>query len=235
MTAGHAKANLWRALQDGALTATGRRNNEIRESIAATLWQDLELTQDGLEGPETIQEVGTRNRWSRVTVRRDDVLRIWPATANAPARIEPAVKPEPSPYDHLPLASWLPLEIVLYFVQDGWALHPSNMTMAEAQVPLGPDGSKRRKGALLAHQPADTSDYDDPAIDRFNRLLTNAGLEGRVRFRGVPVGEAATKLQDIPSDYFTATRMFGPIPFPIRRLAGLRAVAVGNRTGGASQ
>jgi hypothetical protein len=212
MTAAHAKPNLWRALQDGALAATGRRDGGSRETIPATLWQDLETIQDRLDGPEHLRESMHGPRWVGVTVRRDDVLRIWPAELFSPQASDIVRPAEPVLHDRLPLAQWLPLEVALHFVQDGWALHPSNMTLGELELPVSPDGSFRRKGSLLAHQPAQATYYDDPAIHAFNRALTRAGLEERVRFRGVAVGKPVTEIQDIPSGYFTATRIFGPIP-----------------------
>lgn len=210
MTALEAKRALWRALQEQRLTASGRQGG-ARKPISAFLWQDLLPFQDGSEAPEHLREGSHGPRWDDVTASRDDVLREWPPGPNEAPQEKPQVE-DWHRFASLPLAPWLPLEVVLSFVQDGWALHPSNMALSEFVVPSGEDGQWRRKGALLAHQQPGTSNYDDPIIDRFNMALTRAGLEERVRFRGVPCGGAATDIRDIPSSYFVEMRIFGPIP-----------------------
>lgn len=212
MTAIEAKRLLWGALQEQRLIASGRRDG-ARSPIPAFLWQDLLPVQDGLDTQEYLREGSHGPRWDEVTVSRADVLLEWP-----PKTVEVSMRddePEVEKWHRfasLPLAPWLPLEVVLSFVQDGWALHPSNMALSEFEVPTGEDGQWRRQGALLAHQPPGTSNYDDPVIDRFNMALTRAGLEERVRFRGVPYGSVATDIRDIPSSYFVEMRVFGPIP-----------------------
>ncbi|WP_158673367.1 hypothetical protein [Bosea sp. FBZP-16] len=212
MTAREAKRALWRALQEQRLTASGRQDGS-RKPIPPFLWQDLLPVQDSREAPEYLREGSHGPRWDEVTVSRDDVMREWPPSADD----APQQQGEPQAenwlrFASLPLAAWLPLEVVLSFVQDGWALHPSNTALSELVVPSGDDGEWRRKGALLAHQPQGTSNYDDPVIDRFNIALTRAGLEERVKFRGVPCGGDATDIRDIPSSYFVEMRVFGPIP-----------------------
>lgn len=212
MTAPEAKGALWRALQERRLIASGRQNG-AREPIPAYRWQDLLPFQDQLDSPERLREGSHGPRWDDVTVARDDVLREWPARPHdGPERQRRMPGEEHGRFASLPFAPWLPLEVVLSFVQDGWALHPSNMAMSEFVVPSGEDGQWRRKGALLAHQPPGTSNYDDPVIDRFNMALTRAGLEERVKFRGVPWGGDATDIRDIPSSYFVEMRVFGPVP-----------------------
>ncbi|AMJ63181.1 hypothetical protein AXW83_25325 [Bosea sp. PAMC 26642] len=212
MTATEAKRLLWRALQEQLLIASGRRDG-ARKPIPAFLWQDLLPFQDGLNTLEYLREGSHGPRWDDVTVSRADVLREWPSnTVEVSMRDgEPEVE-KWRRFASLPLTPWLPLEVVLSFVQDGWAFHSSNTALNEFEVPTGEDGRWRRQGALLAHQAPGTSDYDDPAIDRFNMALTRAGLEERVRFRGVPYGSVATDIRDIPSSYFVEMRVFGPIP-----------------------
>lgn len=213
MTAIEAKRLLWGALQEQRLIASGRRDG-ARTPIPAFLWQDLLPFQDGLDTQEYLREGSHGPRWDDVTVSRAEVLREWPSnTVEVSMRDgEPEVE-KWHRFASLPLAPWLPLEVVLSFVQDGWALHLSNSALSDFVLPSGDDGQWRRKGALLAHQPAGTSDYDDPVVDRFNMALTRAGLEERVRFRGVPYGGPATDIRDIPSTYFVEMRVFGPIPF----------------------
>lgn len=212
MTAVEAKRTLWGALQEQRLIASGRREG-ARTPIPAFLWQELLPFQDGLDTPEYLREGSHGPRWDDVTVSRADVLREWPPNTVEVSRRDGALEVEKwHRFASLPLAPWLPLEVVLSFVQDGWALHPSNTALSEFEVPTGEDGRWRRQGALLAHQPPGTSNYDDPVIDRFNMALTRAGLEERVRFRGVPYGSIATDIRDIPSSYFVEMRVFGPIP-----------------------
>lgn len=219
MTAPEAKRALWRALQEQRLTASGRQDG-ARKPISAFLWQDLLPFQDGREAPEYLREGSRGPRWDDVTVSRDDVLREWPPSPNEAPQEKSQVE-NWHRFASLPLAPWLPLEVVLSFVQDGWALHPSNTALSEFVVPSGEDGEWRRKGALLAHQPLGTSNYDDPVIDLFNMALTRAGLEERVRFRGVPCGGVATDIRDIPSSYFVEMRIFGPIPVHNPTIGGM--------------
>ncbi|CAI0344991.1 conserved hypothetical protein [Hyphomicrobiales bacterium] len=210
VTALDAKNALWRALQEQRLMASGRQDG-ARKPISAFLWQDLLPFQDRREAPEYLREGYYGPRWDDVTVGRADIVREWPSNSGEASQEKLQVEAGDR-LASLPLAPWLPLEVVLSFVQDGWAFHPSNMALSEFVVPSGEDGQWRRKGALLAHQPPGTSNYDDPAIDRFNMALTRAGLEERVRFRGVPCGGVATDIRDIPSSYFVDMRVFGPVP-----------------------
>lgn len=210
MAVREAQRGLWRALQEQRLIASGRQDG-ARKPVSAFLWQDLQPFQDRREAPEYLREGSHGPRWDDVTVGRADILREWPPHVGDISQDE-AQADSANRLASLPLAPWLPLEVVLSFVQDGWALHPSNMALSECAVPSGEDGQWRRTGALLAHQPPGTSDYDDPVIDRFNMALTRAGLEERVKFRGVPCGGAATDIRDIPSSYFVVMRVFGPVP-----------------------
>lgn len=210
MTVREAQRALWRALQEQRLVASGRQDG-ARKPVSAFLWQDLQPFQDHREAPEYLREGSLGPRWDDVTVGRAHILREWPPSVGDISQDE-AQADSANRLASLPLAPWLPLEVVLSFVQDGWALHPSNMALSEFVVPTGEDGQWRRKGSLLAHQSPGTSNYDDPVIDRFNMGLTRAGLEERVKFRGVPWGGDATDIRDIPSSYFVEMRVFGPVP-----------------------
>ena len=79
--AGVAKPLLWRALQVGALTASGRCDGASRQAIPAMLWQDLQPILERWDGPETIRAGMGDPTWLSVTVRRVDVLELWPATS----------------------------------------------------------------------------------------------------------------------------------------------------------
>jgi hypothetical protein len=84
-----AKSELWRALQEGALTATGRKNGS-RQQIPALLWQDMRPTTVSASDESFSDQHMNGKHWHEVTVKRDDVLRLWlpPAleTRSSPAR-----------------------------------------------------------------------------------------------------------------------------------------------------
>ena len=71
---GFFRKDLWRKLSEGEATATGKRNGNLRQTILPEFWQDLE--------PDNRENASLRGaggeEWHDVTLRRDDVLRLWP-------------------------------------------------------------------------------------------------------------------------------------------------------------
>ncbi len=77
------KDDLWRKLSENHLEATGRRNGAPREIIPPMRWQDL--NPDGVKGQPLFLREGAFNSfqaqtlWTEVTIKRDDILTLWPA------------------------------------------------------------------------------------------------------------------------------------------------------------
>lgn len=124
-------------------------------------------------------------------------------------------------FSKLPDAPWISLQVILNFVQGGWAYQTSNVRLCDLpSFPTDETGQWRRKGALLAHCPPHTSNYDDPAINNFDIALTNAGLNGSVKFRGVKYEGSATDIEDILTSYFDTQRFFGPMSVSNTMISG---------------
>jgi hypothetical protein len=79
------KAQLWAALAEGKLDATGFATGE-RQKLDAYLWQDLEPQLESSGSDIEVFEARDPKRasqkpairWQAVTVNRDDVLQVWP-------------------------------------------------------------------------------------------------------------------------------------------------------------
>jgi hypothetical protein len=73
-----AREGLEKALREGTITATGLPLSEsIRKPIAAFEWHDLTMF-DSNQDQDRVCREGVQAAYAAVTLRRDDVLRLWP-------------------------------------------------------------------------------------------------------------------------------------------------------------
>jgi hypothetical protein len=204
-----AKSELWRALQEGALTATGRKNGS-RQQIPAMLWQDMLPILDSAGGESFSDRLMHGTHWHEVTVKRDDVICFWrPMTSNAGKPALSKEKADWKRFAQLPDAPWLPLQAVSFFIETGWYCDRNTISiiqLSRARV-SGSKGSKR-DGSLMSHLPDGISDSDDTSVRAFYIDFTNAAFCERIQLQGVKVGNTASQIERIPPAYFATCREF---------------------------
>jgi hypothetical protein len=79
MSVPEAETALWRALSDGLLVAEGKNDQGRPVDIPEREWSFLKLFEDGKRDALKYDPLDTREPFTNVRLKRDDLLRLWPA------------------------------------------------------------------------------------------------------------------------------------------------------------
>ena len=176
---------LRQTLMDGDLVATGRDiQTGVPVEIPAVRWQALD------DFPKSPEDMGPNFRirgsqpeagYDDVTVRRDDVLRVWPAV------LSQIVEPDPADFDLMREAHWtLPMVVAWIFWRTADATRKQwNKWLESCYAPRAhPEISEPRRRASLA-----VIFTQWPETLTTWRELQRRLEDGTVKARGFSVGE----------------------------------------------
>jgi hypothetical protein len=119
MPARDAQNVLWQALLDGHLVAEARDQDGRPTDIPAREWSYLNLFEDGKRDALKYDALDRREPFTEVKLKRDDLLRLWPAVTVAAVQPEAErlitpemLEPLTTPY----LAGYVPLCVALHWI-----------------------------------------------------------------------------------------------------------------------
>jgi hypothetical protein len=168
-----AVAALWQALSEGHLVAVGFDAHGVVVEIPSREWAYLRLREQGGRDVLSYDAIGRSERFTAVTLRQSDALRLWPATGESPVLLATMIDKGAGPagYDGGAVKGFRPDELVGIATKAHrtWQIDRINLAL-RVEFPDGVPPNVTNKEILGRIMPIFTKkSWNEPSVDSIAR------------------------------------------------------------------
>lgn len=191
MKVSEAEKVLWRSLSQGDLTAEALNERDRPVDIPAREWSYLKLFEDGKRDVLKYDALDRATPFTKVKLKRDDLLRLWPEVRDAALVVDEAANWQIEPQMLQPLleqggAGFVPLCAAVHWIMTGGGTRPSTIN--------------------------DSTGWHD-STEMLRALIAS----GEIELNGLPRGRALT--ERLPGDALAIIRILPPLGNTLDQIA----------------